>query len=177
MILIQLLFVFFRIGLFSFGGGYAMLPLIYQGANDLTGMTSEEFSRLVAISQVTPGPVAVNAATYVGYEIAGVAGATAATIGIILPSVILVLIVSLFLVKFKESTGLKAVLSGIRPATIGMLGSTVVFLAQGSLFTGFHLNLMPICFFLVVLFIAWRFKSDPIALTIIAGIAGAFIIR
>mgnify|MGYP000931832058 CR=1 FL=1 len=177
MILIRLLLVFFRIGLFSFGGGFAILPLIYQGANDLSGMTTEEFSRLVAISQVTPGPTTVNAATYVGYEIAGVAGATMATIGLIIPSVILVLIVSLFLVKFKESPGLKGVLSGIRPATVGMLGSAVVFLAQGSLFTGFHLNFMPVCFFLVVLFIAWKFKSDPIALTIIAGIAGAFIIR
>ena len=112
MILIRLLLLFFRIGLFSFGGGYAMLPLIYQGANELTGMTAEEFSRLVALSQVTPGPVAINAATYVGYQYAGIPGATAATVGVVLPSVLLVFIVSLFLVKFRESDAMKAVLSG-----------------------------------------------------------------
>lgn len=177
MILIQLLYMFFRIGLFSFGGGYAMLPLIYQGANELTGMSAEEFSRLVALSQVTPGPVAVNTATYVGYQCAGVAGATMATIGVVLPSVILVFIVSIFLVRFKESEALNAVLSGIRPATIGMLGSAVFFLAQGSLFTDFHINIMPFIFFFVVLFVAWKFKADPILLTVLAGIFGAFIIR
>lgn len=175
--LIHLLLLFFRIGLFSFGGGYAMLPLIYQGAHELTGMTSAEFSRLVAISQVTPGPVAINAATYVGYQYAGVAGATVATIGVVMPSAILVVLVGLFLVKFKESETLNCVLGGIRPATIGLLGSAVVFLARGSILTGFSINIMPLCFFAAVLIIAWKFKSDPIFLTILAGILGAFIIR
>ena len=154
-----------------------MLPLIYQGANELTGMTSEEFSRLVALSQVTPGPVSINAATYVGYQYAGIPGATIATVGVVLPSLILVFLAAMFLTKFKESEALKDVLEGIRPATIGLLGSAVVFLAQGSLFTGVQLNLMPITFFVVVLLVAWRFKADPIILTIIAGVAGAIIIR
>jgi chromate transporter len=177
MILISLLFLFFRIGMFSFGGGYAMLPLIYQGANELTGMTQEEFSKLVALSQVTPGPVSINAATYVGYQCAGVAGATVATIGVVLPSIILVFIVSIFIIKFKESELMKSVLAGIRPVTIGLLGSAVVFLAQGSILSGMEINLMPLCFFIVVLAIAWKFKTDPIALTIVAGIVGAFIMR
>lgn len=177
MTLIRLLLLFFRIGLFSFGGGYAMLPLIYQGANELTGMTAEEFSRLVALSQVTPGPVAINAATYVGYQYAGIPGATAATIGVVLPSVLLVFIVSLFLVKFRESDAMKAVLSGIRPATVGLLLSAVVFLAQGSILTGMQLNLLPVVFFLVVLFIAGKFNGDPILLTVVAGVAGALVIR
>lgn len=177
MMLLRLFLLFFRIGLFSFGGGYAMLPLIYQGAYELTGMTSGEFSRLVALSQVTPGPVAINAATYVGYQYAGIAGAASATIGVVLPSLILVFMAAMFLTRFKESTALKDVLSGIRPATIGLLGSAVVFLAQGSLFTGMHVNPMPVAFFVAVLIIAWRFKADPIILTLIAGIAGAIIIR
>lgn len=175
--LVHLLLLFLRIGLFSFGGGYAMLPLIYQGANELMGMTSAEFSRLVAISQVTPGPVAINAATYVGYQYAGVAGATMATIGVVMPSVMLVVIVSMFLVKFKESEALEYVLGGIRPATIGLLSSAVVFLAQGSIFVGVSINLVPLGFFVAVFIVAWKFKSDPILLTIIAGILGAFIIR
>ena len=176
MILIRLFILFFRIGMFSFGGGYAMLPLIYQGANELTGMSSAEFSRLVAVSQVTPGPIAVNAATYVGYQCSGVAGATVATLGVVLPSIILVFIISLFLIKFKESQIMIEILAGIRPATIGLLGSAVVFLAQGSLFTGMEVNLIPLCFFFSVLIIAWKFKIDPILTTVIAGIAGALII-
>ncbi|MFA7660934.1 MAG: chromate transporter [Anaerovoracaceae bacterium] len=177
MMITQLFLLFFRIGLFSFGGGYAMLPLIYQGANELTGMTAEEFSRLVALSQVTPGPVAINAATYVGYQSAGIPGATVATLGVVLPSVLLVFIVSLFLVKFKESEAMKAVLSGIRPATVGLLLSAVIFLAQGSILTGVQLNLLPVVFFVVVLFISGKFHADPILVTVVAGVAGALVIR
>jgi chromate transporter len=177
MILIHLFLLFFRIGLFSFGGGYAMLPLIYQGASELTGMTAEEFSQLVALSQVTPGPIAINAATYVGYQYAGIPGATVATIGVVLPSVFLVFIVSLFLAKFRQSEALQGVLTGIRPATVGLLLSAVVFLAQGSIITDMQLNLLPMIFFVVVLFVAGRFKADPILLTVAAGVAGAIIIR
>jgi chromate transporter len=175
--LVKLLILFFRIGIFSFGGGYAMLPLIYQGANQLTGMTSEEFSRLVALSQVTPGPVAINAATYVGYEYAGIPGATVATLGVLLPSFILVYVVAAFLKRFQESQALQGILNGIRPVTVGLLGSAVIFLAQGSVFTVTQINTLPLIFFFVVLIAAWRFKADPILLTLTAGIAGAIIIR
>ncbi len=154
-----------------------MLPLIYQGAHDMVGMSPDEFSRLVAISQVTPGPVSINAATYVGYQVAGVPGATLATVGVALPSLILVLIVVAFLNKFMESQALTAVLKGIRPVTIGLLGSAVVFLAQGSLFHGWEINFPAIGFFLVVFAVFWRFKTDPILLTIISGAVGAIIIR
>lgn len=177
MIYLKLFLLFLRIGFFSFGGGYAMLPLIYQGAHDMTGMSAEEFSRLVAISQVTPGPVAINAATYVGYQTAGVIGATIATVGVVLPSLILVLIVVAFFKRFSESQNLLAVLTGIRPVTIGLLGSAVVFLAQGTIFNGWDINLMTLAFAGLVFVIFWRFKSDPILLTIIAGAVGAVIIR
>ena len=177
MIYLKLFALFLRIGFFSFGGGYAMLPLIYQGAHEMSGMSADEFSRLVAISQVTPGPVSINAATYVGYQVAGIPGATLATIGVALPSLLLVLIVVAFMNKFMESEGMTAVLKGIRPVTVGLLGSAVVFLAQGSLFHGWDINLMAVAFFLVIFAVFWRFKTDPILLTIIAGVAGAIIIR
>lgn len=177
MIHLKLFILFLRIGFFSFGGGYAMLPLIYQGAHDMIGMTAEEFSRLVAISQVTPGPVAINAATYVGYQTAGVIGATIATVGVVLPSLILVLIVVAFFKRFQESQNLTAVLTGIRPVTIGLLGSAVVFLAQGTIFHGWDLDFMTLVFALVIFGIFWRFKTDPILLTVLAGAAGAIIIR
>ena len=86
MIYVTLFAMFFRIGLFSFGGGLAMLPLIFQSVKDFGMMTTSEFSDLVALSQVTPGPIAVNAATYVGFNGAGIPGALAATLGVALPS-------------------------------------------------------------------------------------------
>ena len=92
MIYLKLFLLFAKIGVVGFGGGNAMLPLIYQGANNLNLMSESEFSNLVAIAQVTPGPIAVNAATYVGYNTAGFAGALVATFGVALPSFVLVMI-------------------------------------------------------------------------------------
>lgn len=175
--LFGLFFLFFRIGLFSFGGGYAMLPLIYQGIRSLGFMSAEEFSRLVALSQMTPGPIAANAATYVGYQQAGLLGAVVATVGVILPALLLVSLVSHFVVKFKESRGLRSVLDGVRPATLGLLGSAAVFLGQGSLFVGTRPVPLLIFFCLVVIYFAAVRKIHPITLTILAGVAGAFFVR
>ena len=187
--LLQLFIAFFRIGFFSFGGGYAMLPLIYQSIQDFGFMSTDEFARLVALSQVTPGPIAVNAATYVGYQSSGILGAIFATIGISLPSIILVVLVMKFMMKFHQSKGVKAVFSGIRPATIGLLATAIVFLAEGALYeTGAftkemlenpaeYFNLVPILFCIIVAFVNGKFKVGPIKLTLIAGVAGAFLIR
>jgi len=185
----KLFIMFFRIGLFSFGGGYVMLPLIYQGILEFGIMSAREFSNLVALSQMTPGPIAVNAATYVGYKYAGISGAAAATIGVALPSFILVLLVSHFLSRFKESRGLNAVLDGVRPATVGLLASAVIFLAETSIvtseaFTGAILedpagcvNAIQFLFFIAAFAISYKYRIGPIKITIAAGIAGAFIIR
>lgn len=175
MAMLFLYILFFRIGLFSFGGGYAMLPLIYQGLQQIGMMGSEEFSRLVALSQVTPGPIAVNAATYAGYQYAGVPGAIVATLGVVTPSVILVLLVYHFMLKFKESRGLEGILSGIRPATIGLLCSAAVFLAEESIIENLSVNPLSLLFCIIVIFISIRFKIGPIPLTIAAGMAGAFL--
>jgi chromate transporter len=187
--LMTLFVLFFKIGLFSFGGGYVMLPLIYQGVQQFGIMSAEEFSNLVALSQVTPGPIAVNAATYVGFQYAGVPGAAAATLGISLPSFILVIMIVHFMKKFKESQGVTAVLGGIRPATVGLLASAVVFLSETSLFNvgifstalfkdpAAYFNGLSILFFVVVVILFAKLKISPILLTVISGIAGAFIIR
>ncbi|MEG0156706.1 MAG: chromate transporter, partial [Anaerovoracaceae bacterium] len=100
---VYLFTIFFRIGLFGFGGGVAMLPLIFQSVQTFGIMDTEEFSNLVALSQVTPGPIAVNAATYVGQAYAGFWGAAVATISVALPSFIIILVVMKFLEKYKES--------------------------------------------------------------------------
>lgn len=186
---INLFLMFFRIGLFSFGGGYAMLPLIFQSIQEFGVMTSAEFSRLVAISQVTPGPVAVNAATYVGYKYAGYGGAAVATAGVSLPSVLLIILTMHFLEKFKESRPLEAVLSGIRPATVGLISSAVIFLAENSMFKGAvfsaeliknainYINVLPLLIFIGTIVLAGKFNIGPIKLTILAGFIGALIIR
>jgi chromate transporter len=186
---VHLFLMFFRIGLFSFGGGYAMLPLIFQGVQEFGIMTAAEFSRLVALSQVTPGPIAVNAATYVGYQYAGPAGAAVATLGVAFPSFILILIVMHFMRRFKESRLLGSVLDGIRPATVGLIGSAVIFLAETSLLNGpvfslqlvengkDYINLLPCLMFIGTIILAGKFKIGPIKLTILAGMIGALVIR
>lgn len=185
----NLTYMFFRLGLFSFGGGYAMLPLIYQGIQQFGMMSTSEFSRLVALSQVTPGPIAVNAATYVGFQYAGIGGAAVATIAVSLPSLVLVILVMHFFEKFQSSGGVQAVLTGIRPATVALLASAVVFLAEGSVFkegvfsAAFlsdppgYMNWMSIAFFAVVAVLHGKFKISPIKLTLIAGVLGALLIR
>ena len=127
---------FLRIGAFGFGGGLAMLPLIYQSVQEFDFMDQEQFSDLLAISQVTPGPIAVNAATYVGLEFAGIGGAAAATVGVMLPAFVIMLIVSRMLDRFSENRIVQGAFAGIRPVTIGLIASAVVFVSEGVLVHG-----------------------------------------
>ncbi len=127
---------FFRIGLFGFGGGLAMLPLIYQSVQQFGFMSIAEFSDLLALSQVTPGPIAVNAATYVGLKCAGLAGAAAATLGVIVPEFIIVMIVSSFLDRFQDNPLVQGAFTGIRPVTIGMIVAAVLYVGEDVLVHG-----------------------------------------
>ncbi len=136
MTLLILLATFFKIGLFSFGGGYAMIPLLQAEIGATKWISMREFADIVAVSQMTPGPLAVNAATYIGYKVGGIAGAAAATLGVFLPSFILTLTVALFLRRFQQNQIIDAALKGIRPATIGLIGAAVVFFAEFSIFSG-----------------------------------------
>jgi chromate transporter len=187
--LFNLFTLFLKIGLFSFGGGYVMLPLIFQGVTKIGAMSEREFSNLVALSQVTPGPIAVNAATYMGYKLAGITGALAATVGVVIPSFILVITVSHFINKFEESNRINGILSGIRPATVGLLGSAVVFLSETSIFNDgifttlalsnpmVYINLIPVGIFVLALFAYGKLKINPILLTLLSGGLGAILIR
>jgi chromate transporter len=167
---LELFAMFFPIGIFGFGGGYAMLPLIYQRVQASGLMTYEEFSNLVAISQVTPGPIAVNAATYVGFIGGGVPGAAAATIGVALPSFVLVLAAMALLSKFKESKGLKGMFSGVRPAVVGLVASAAVFVGGTVL-----IEVLPWAIFLCTIILVGKFKMNPIAIIIAMGTVGAFL--
>lgn len=135
MILIYLFVTFFKIGLFSFGGGYAMIPLIQAEMQDAGWIDAKEFADLVSISQITPGPIGVNAATYVGYKTAGVAGSVCATTGVFIPSFLLIIIAAHFLRKFTNNRIIESVFKGLRPATIGLIAVAVSFFAQTSIFS------------------------------------------
>lgn len=172
MIYLKLFLVFAKIGLFGFGGGMAMLPMIYQGAKSFGLMSADEFSNLVAISQVTPGPIAVNAATYVGYNCAGVPGALAATLGVALPSFVLVTLVFYFIQKFKESKLVSGAFDGIRPVTAGLIGAAVVFMGQ-SAFASF--NPASAIIALATIFLVGKLKLSPIVIVIASGVIGAFL--
>lgn len=187
MIYASLFLMFFRIGLFSFGGGLAMLPLIFQSVKDFGMMTAAEFSDLVALSQVTPGPIAVNAATYVGFNGAGIPGALAATLGVSLPSFILILIVVKFLERFQESKGIQGAFLGIRPVTVGLIASAVLFVGETVLVNGpiistklftegiSYFNWIPIMLCAATLLLSGVFKVKPITLMIVMGVAGAIL--
>jgi len=179
----RLFFSFFKIGLFSFGGGYAMLPLIYQEIGAY-GLTMKEFSDVVAISQMTPGPIAVNAATYVGYKAAGFWGSAFATFGVSLPSFILIMLISTIFKKFQTNTTVQAALDGIRPATVGMIASAIVFFANTSLVDisliseGFWkiFSLPSIAIFAFTIVGSKYLKLGPILLTLAGGILGIILL-
>ncbi len=172
MIYLKLFLVFAKIGVFGFGGGMAMLPMIYQGAQSFGLMSADEFSNLVAISQVTPGPMAVNAATYVGFNCAGYAGAVAATFGVAVPSFILVTLACYFISKFKESKAIEGAFAGIRPVTVGLIGAAVIFMGQSAFET---ISLVPCLITLGTVILVGKFKVSPIAIVIAAGVIGAIL--
>ena len=124
MIYLQLFWSFLQIGLFSFGGGYAAIPLIQGQIVDQHGWLSmPEFTDLVTISQMTPGPIAINSATFVGIKIAGLAGALVATLGCILPSCIIVTLIARLYLKYRSMALLQGVLGSLRPAVIALIAS------------------------------------------------------
>ena len=130
MLYLQLFYTFFKIGLFGFGGGYAMLSMIQGEVVTRYGwLTSQEFTDIVAISQMTPGPIGINSATYVGFTATGsVWGSIIATLAVVLPSFILMLAISKFFLKYQKHPAVEAVFSGLRPAVVGLLASAALVL-------------------------------------------------
>ena len=133
---LRLFLTFLKIGFVGFGGGLAILPLIYQGVSNFTDITKEQFANFFGISQATPGPIAINAATYVGFETAGILGSLSATLGVVLPSFLLVMIFARILTEHRDNRLVDGAFVGVRPVTLGMLLSGVWFIAEGALFVG-----------------------------------------
>lgn len=185
---LEMLYVFFKIGIVGFGGGYTMLSMIMTEAAKYA-VTAEQLADLNALDMVVPGPIAINAATYVGYLYAGVLGSVAATVGVSLPSFIIAALLIRALKKWKESRGIEAVMTGIRPAAVGMIGAASMLIASGVLLSpGFTLpqvlsdplhavSYICIGIFALTAVLNIKFKVNPIALTAAAGIAGAIFLR
>jgi len=124
MILLQLFWEFFKTGLFAVGGGLATFPFL-QAMSEKTGwFTTAQLADMIAVSESTPGPMGVNAATYVGHTVAGVPGAVVATLGLITPSIIIILIIAAFLSAFRESKYVQRVFYGLRPASSGLIAAS-----------------------------------------------------
>lgn len=182
MIYLQLFWSFFQIGLFSFGGGYAALPLIQQQVVEKHGwLTMTEFTDLITISQMTPGPIAINSATFVGIQIAGLPGALVSTFGNVLPSCIIVSLLAWIYAKYKELDVIKGVLGGLRPTVVALIAAAGLSILVLSFWgqEGFTLGLQNIDFFAVLLFsvglfLLRKFKANPLFVMMGCGVIGGF---
>lgn len=183
MIFLQLFYTFLKIGLFSFGGGYGMLSVIQGEVVGKYGwLTSAEFTDIVAISQMTPGPIGINSATYVGFtavlgagysESMAVLGAILASFSVMLPSFILMLLVCKFLMHYRKHPSVETIFSIIRPTVVGLLASAALLLMNSDNFGNYSTD--PIHFLLSILFFLFAFvgvkvwKLSPILLIVICG--------
>ena len=179
MIYFELFLVYFQIGLFAFGGGYAAMPLIQNLVVEGKGwLTMAEYADLTTIAEMTPGPIAVNSATFVGQKMAGLPGAIVCTIGCILPSLIIVLALAYFYTKYKGLTIVKDVLSELRPAVVAMIASAGLTILLLALFGTSKINeitnvhWIELVLFLGSLFALRKYKANPIAIIFATALLG-----
>ena len=179
MIYLQLFLVFLEIGAFTFGGGYAMLPLVEEQVLKHGWLDMEEIIDFIAVSESTPGPFAVNMATYVGREAGGSFGAFCATFGVVLPSFVIVLIVAKCFDRFRNSGIVKGCMSGLKPAVIGLIGAallstgTTVFFPDGFSMESISVPglLVPAAIFILMFVLALK-KVHPILIIILSAALG-----
>lgn len=180
MIYAELLWSFFQIGLFSIGGGYAAMPLIQHQTVDVhSWLTMTQFADIMTIAEMTPGPVAVNSATFVGIQVAGIPGAVIATVGCILPSCIIVMTLAYMYYRFRGLSVVQGILRGLRPAVIAMIASAgislmiLAFYGQRNLPSDLlNMDMISVCIFGGSLLLLRKWKINPIYAMIGAGAAG-----
>ncbi len=184
MILVLLCMEFAKIGFFSLGGGYATLPFLYHMSEVYGWFSPLELSRMLAISSITPGPVGLNVATFAGFKTAGIMGSLVATMSIMLPSFLMVVIISKMLKKFKDSPYLDSVMYALRPATAAMLGAVGVRLFKDAIirnidFSGInllnlqnYLDLKGFLLLFILFLISLKIKKDPLIFLAYGAIAG-----
>lgn len=172
-IYLELFLIFFKIGAFTFGGGYAMLPLIQQEVLSHNWMDLEQLVNFVAVSESTPGPLAVNLASFVGAETGGLLGAGCVTIGVVLPSFLIILLVAKFYQAFRTNTLVKGCMNGLRPTVVGMIGASLLSVAGSafSLSAGVVPLALAVVLLAVILFAHWK-KVHPILLIVGSAVVG-----
>ena len=183
MSLLALFKAFFQIGLFSFGGGMAAIPLIQEGIVVKNGwLTMTQFTDLITIAEMTPGPIAVNSATFVGMQLYGLPGALIATAGCILPSCIIVSLLAYVYSKYSEIFWIKGALSGLRPAVVALIASagfTIFLLAifgESKVFSGFEtINLINLLLFTAGFLALRKWKFSPIHTMMLCGLFGGVV--
>ena len=186
LLLLKLFYTFFKIGLFGFGGGYAMISMIQGEVVTRYGwLSSSDFTDIIAISQMTPGPIGINSATYVGYTAMvnagyshsiGILGSTVATLSVVLPSFILMVFISRFFLKYQRHPAVENVFKGLRPGVVGLLAAAALVLMNGENFGNDTWQVMVSILLFIGAFIAsLRYKVNPILLIVICGILGYII--
>ncbi len=173
MIVWELFLAFLRVGFFAFGGGMAALPLIEREVvTRHAWLTSQEFVELVALSEMSPGPIGINAATFAGYRAAGVPGSAAATMAFCLPSLLLVGVAFGLLDRFRKHSMVASLLRGLRAAAVALIGVAAVSVVRTGIGDWFAVALAGVVFFLVL-----SKKVDPVLLILLAGVAGMAVYR
>lgn len=189
MIFLQLFYTFFKIGLFGFGGGYAMLSMIQGEVVTRYGwLSSSEFTDIVALSQMTPGPIGINSATYVGYSATvhagyspaiGILGSVIATFAVCFPSFVLMLIISKYFLKFQKHPTVESVFKGLRPAVVGLLAASALLLMKPENFgtpdDSMFQFVLSIILFVGTFIATYKFKVSPILLIVICGAIGGIV--
>ena len=183
MILLKLFFAFIQVGLFSVGGGYAAIPLIQEQIVDIYGMmTLEEFSDLITVAEMTPGPICINSATFVGMRVAGIPGVIICSVGCIIPSFCICLILAHFYYKYRSVKGVQVVLSAMRPAVVALIASAGASILMLALFQSEIQNLVVENFrivefviFAVALFLLRKFKMNAITIILGSGVVGTIV--
>lgn len=180
---LELYWSFFKIGLFSIGGGYASLPLIQKEIVELhKWLTMEQFTDILTISQMTPGPIAINSSTFVGIQVGGYFGAVVATLGCVTPSFIIVLTLAYFYFKYKNLNIVNGILYGLRPAVVALIGAaglSIVLLAiigdKKINLNNIEINYISLIFTVVGLYSLKKYKTNPTHVMLLCGLAGAII--
>lgn len=180
MIYLELLWSFIQIGLFSIGGGYAAMPLIQSQVVDAHGwLTMTQFADIMAIAEMTPGPIAINSATFVGIQVAGLPGAIIATIGCVLPSCVIVMMLAYMYYRFRGLSMVQGILAGLRPAVVAMIASAGLSLMILSFYGERMLpedlggvNLISVVIFAAAFYVLRKWKANPIYIMLGAGVAG-----
>ena len=183
MILLKLFFSFIQVGLFSVGGGYAAIPLIQDQIVNVHGlMTMEEFSDLITVAEMTPGPISINSSTFVGMRLAGVGGVLLCTLGCIIPSFCICLRLPHFYYKYRTVGGVQTVLASLRPAVVALIASAglsilMLGLFQSDLFSLSieNLRIVELGLFIAALILLRKFKINAIAIILGSGVVGTLI--